>query len=71
MSVIAPNAARHHSRRATLRRDLLQVVDVAARLGSLVTLAALLVVAGALGGLVDGHPVPAEPPVVQATFGDR
>ena len=64
MSVIALNTARHHSRRATLRRDLLQVVDVAARLGSLVTLAALLVVAGALGGLLDGQ-VPGGAPVVQ------
>jgi hypothetical protein len=65
MSVIALNAARHHSRSATLRRDLLQVVDVVARLGSVVTLAALLVVGGAVGGLLDGRPVPAGAPVVQ------
>ena len=65
MSAIALNAARHHSPRATMRRDLLQVVDVVARLGSIVTLAALLVVAGAVGGLLDGRPVPAGAPVVQ------
>lgn len=71
MSVIALNAARHRSRRATVRRDLLQLADVAARLGSLVTLASLMVVAGAVGGLVDGHPAAADAPVVQATLGHR
>jgi hypothetical protein len=46
------------------------VVDVVGRLGSLVTLAAMMVLAGAVGGAADGVPVTG-PPTVTATWGGR
>lgn len=64
MSSPARPTARHR------RSPLLEVVDVLARVGSVVTLAALLVVGGAVGGLFDGTPVNADA-TVTATFGDR
>lgn len=63
---LAPTG-RHH-RSATLRDRALRGLDVAGRLGTLVTLAALLVVAGAVGGLFDGIPATADT-TVTATFG--
>jgi hypothetical protein len=71
MPALALNRPRHHSRRSTLRNDLRQVAEVSARLGSLVTLAALLVVGGTLGGLADDGPATTGIPTVQATFGHR
>lgn len=59
---IATAAGRHH-RRPTPGR---WVLDATARAGSLVTLAALLVLAGAAGGLADGVPVPE--PATTVTF---
>jgi hypothetical protein len=54
------------SRTATTRTG--RVVDVVARLGTLVTLAALLVLAGVAGGLADGV-TPQHDSTVTATFG--
>ncbi|GAA3246119.1 hypothetical protein GCM10017691_53890 [Pseudonocardia petroleophila] len=65
-SPLAP-AGRHH-RTSTARERALRTLDVAGRLGTLVTLAALLVVAGAVGGLFDGTPA-TENATVTATFG--
>ncbi len=70
MAALALTRPRHHSRRRTLRNDVRQVVEVSARLGSVVTLAALLVVGGTLGGLVDDGSTTGIP-TVQATFGHR
>ena len=64
MTSPARTTARHR------RSPLLNAVDVVARIGSVVTLAALLVVGGALGGLFAGSPVSADA-TVTATFGDR
>lgn len=71
MSVVAflPARSRARHRRTDLRGDLLQVVEIAARIGSLVTLAALIVLAGAVGGLVDGSAATTDMPTVQATLG--
>jgi hypothetical protein len=71
MSVVALPPARARHRRTDLHGDLLQVMEVVARIGSGVTLAALVVVAGAVGGLVDGSPAGSAAPTVQATFGPR
>jgi len=73
MSVVAfqPARTRARHRRTDLRRDLLQIVEIAARVGSLVTLAALMVVAGAVGGMVDGSPGASDMPTVYATLGNR
>lgn len=56
-------AARHLRHRPKRGRWIL---DTAAHAGSLVTLAALLVLAGAAGGLADG--VPAPEPATAVTF---
>jgi len=48
-------APRHHTSRAVVAQ-LGSAANVVATLGSLVTLSALLVLAGAVGGLVDGVP---------------
>jgi hypothetical protein len=54
-AAVADPAGRHRgSRTAAARLGL--AVDAVAKLGSLVTLSALLVLAGAAGGLVDGVP---------------
>ena len=50
-------AGRHRTSVGPLRTRLLAVLDVIGRIGSLVTLVALMVVAGAVGGLFDGLPV--------------
>jgi hypothetical protein len=77
MSVTALPPARSRSRHrrnylaADLRRDLRLIAETAARIGSGVTLAALLVVAAAVGGLVDGGPAATDAPTVRATFGNR
>jgi nitroreductase len=55
-------AGRHHRRRPRGRA----LLDTAARAGSLVALAALLVLAGAAGGAADG--VPAPEPATTVTF---
>lgn len=62
---LAP-AGRHH--RSTTHRDrALRALDLAGRLGTVVTLVALLVVAGAVGGLFDGTPAGSDA-TVTATF---
>lgn len=58
MSVLALKPARH--RRSSVRDTLVETLDVIGRLGTVVTLAALLVVGGALGGLLDGSPATSE-----------
>jgi hypothetical protein len=68
MSVLALKPARH--RRSSRRDILLQAVDMVGRLGTVVTLAALLVLAGAVGGLLDGSPATSDA-TVTATFGSR
>ncbi|NMI00956.1 hypothetical protein [Pseudonocardia acidicola] len=57
---------------ATPRRARLgTAIDIVGRLGSLVTLAALLVVAGAIGGLADGTPLTGAAGALQtATLGE-
>lgn len=67
MSASPLTAGRHH-RTVSLRERVLRTLDVVGRLGTLVTLAALLVVAGAVGGLFDGTPA-TENATVTATFG--
>ncbi len=69
MSVLAPARTARH-RRSSARYTALQVVDMVGRLGTVVTLAALLVVAGAVGGLFDGSPVTSDA-TVTVTFGSR
>lgn len=64
----APPATGRHHRTTTPRDRALRAVDLAGRLGTVVTLAALLVVAGAVGGLFDGTPA-TENATVTATFG--
>jgi len=56
---------RHH--RFSVRDRVLHAVELVGRLGRVVTLAALLVVAGAVGGLFDGTPVTSDG-TVTATF---
>ena len=68
MAVLPHAPAGRHHRSATLRDRALRALDLAGRLGTLVTLAALLVVAGAVGGLFDGTPANANA-TVTATFG--
>ncbi len=67
MSVLAPARTARH-RRSSLRDTVLQAVDVISKLGTVVTLAALLVVAGAVGGLFDSGPSDA---TVTVTYGSR
>lgn len=61
MTVLARNPARTTTtprhRRSRVRDQVATALDVVGRLGSLVTLAALLVLAGAVGGLGDGSSV--------------
>ncbi|MBW0115970.1 hypothetical protein [Pseudonocardia abyssalis] len=68
MSASFLTAGRHHRTTTSRRERALRALDVAGRLGTLVTLAALLVVAGAVGGLFDGTPA-TENATVTATFG--
>lgn len=68
MAVLPHAPAGRHHRTDTLRDRVLRMLDLAGRLGTLVTLAALLVVAGAVGGLFDGTPAQANA-TVTATFG--
>jgi hypothetical protein len=68
-AVASPPATAGRHRRSA-RGPLVVVVDAVGRLGSLVTLAALLVVAGAVGGLADGMPA-TDGTVTTATLGGR
>ncbi len=52
VGAVAAGSTKTGSTKTQLRR----AVDVTATLGSLVTLSALVVLAGAVGGLVDGTP---------------
>ena len=63
----APEPAGRHRREETARSRAGRTFDVAGRVGSLVTLAAGLVLAGAAAGLVDGM-APGEAPTVTVTF---
>lgn len=56
-----------HRRATSARMHLGRALDVVSRLGSLVTLAALVVLAATAGGLVDGMPV-SEDATVTVTF---
>ncbi|MBN9098266.1 MAG: hypothetical protein J0I49_09180 [Pseudonocardia sp.] len=56
MSAHAVMSSAHRSRARTVNSGLSRTVNAVATLGSLVTLSALLVLAGAVGGLVDGAP---------------
>jgi hypothetical protein len=58
--------AGRHRRESTPRSRVGRAVDVVGRVGSLVTLAALMVLAATAGGLVDG--MPASGAAVTATF---
>ncbi len=64
MSVLAPSTARHR------RSPLLNILDTVSRVGSVVTLAALLVVGGAVSGLFDGTPATSEA-TMTVTFGNH
>lgn len=77
MSVVALSIASHpvvahgtgrHRAAVTTRSGLTRTLDLVGHLGSLVTLAALLVLAGAVGGLVDGEPV-SDGATLTATYG--
>ncbi len=74
MPVLALNPARPtgatRHRRTTVRAHARLALDTVGRLGSLVTPAALLVLAGAVGGLFDGSPVAAGA-TMTVTFGHR
>lgn len=66
MSAHARTPAPRQQRSRTVTAGLRRAVGIVATLGSLVTLSALLVLAGAVGGLVDG--VPTGPATVTVTF---
>lgn len=68
MSSSPPAPAGRHHRTTTPRDRALRALDLAGRLGTVVTLASLLVVGGAVGGLFDGAPA-TENATVTATFG--
>lgn len=72
MSVLAltPAPTARHRRSPSLRDTAFRTIDMVGRLGSLVTLAALLVVGGAVGGLFDGSPATSDA-TVTVTFGAR
>jgi len=63
----APEARGRHRRTATVWTTAAVTVNVLAHAGSLVTLAALLVLAATAGGLADGMPAGAAP-TVTATY---
>lgn len=64
----APTPTGRHHRRSTVRERLVCTVELVGRVGSLVSLAALLVVGGAVGGLFDGAPATADT-TMRVTFG--
>jgi hypothetical protein len=53
---VTPQVPGRHRRSVSARSALRATLDVVGRLGTLVALTALLVVAGAVGGLFDGMP---------------
>jgi hypothetical protein len=69
VSITSRSVPTGHHRRTTRRAPVRRGVDLVARAGGLVSLAALLVLGVALAGAVDGDPADAAPLTVR--FADR